>query len=582
MKKKFLYLFEDKTELLVLIFFIIASILYLNLNGLPLNNPGNIKAADPFYHAIMVENILDTKQWNYYDFYISLNQEKYANSQPPLYYLNAAILSTFTKLPSWITIYFFMSLTLAFYIIVIYFLTKEIFENKKIALLASLFSILPFPVNVWLYPLYIGLWLQLVSNFFILIFIWLFIKYLKNKEKNNLFFIGLTLIGILLVHPQDLSVLFLPTLFLAYKILKNNYELNFKEQSNSNSKNFDKKLFIFNFLKNTFFDYLFLGLPFLIVFLVLLPKILFVWGSVGSNQFNLGFFGLRSNYFTNEYSGGLVFPLITFIPLFLIIIWILAIIQLYLNKEKYKEWLFVNFYFFVITYVLLIFIEQPYYFARLRTLTPYILYPSIAYFIIFILNLINQKITENYDNEKTKSNFFPNFFIIIIAVFLFITALPSYFSLKEQLKYEHIPIEKWETFNWIQENVPKDKKILFFGGIFQSEQIFTKRITAVLDMNEYINLVKKAIETNKTETNFIVSHGADTLRTNKIEVNFFKYKDANEPDKNVSLFDFDYVFFTNINKEIANANSYFINYYLNNGYELVYNKNGFIIIKKIL
>ncbi|MEM2131066.1 MAG: DUF6541 family protein [Candidatus Woesearchaeota archaeon] len=560
MKKNFLYIFEDKTELLVLLFFIIASILYLNLNGLPLNNPGNIKAADPFYHAIMVENIIDTKQWNYYDFYISLNQEKYANSQPPLYYLNAAILSTFTKLPSWITLYFFMSITLAFYIIVIYFLTKEIFENKKIALLASLFSILPLPVNVWLYPLYIGLWLQLVSNFFILTFIWLFIRYLKNKETNILFFIGLSLIGILLVHPQDLSVLFFPSIYLAYFIFKNlNKEIDFK-------KDFKK------ILKNTFTNYLILGLPILIIFLILLPKFLYVWSSVGSNQFKFGFFGFRSNYFTNEYSGGLVFPLITFIPLFLIITWILAIIQIYLNKEKYKEWLFVNFYFFIITYVLLIFIEQPYYFARLRTLTPYILYPSIAYIIFYFLNLLQ---------EKIKQKNFITISIIIIFILLMINSLPSYYALKDQLKYEHITNEKWQAYKWIQENVPKDKKILFFGGVFQSEQIFTKRITAVMDMNEYINLVKKAIETNNTEINFIVSHGADTLRTNKIEVNFLKYKDANEPDKNVSLFDFDYVFFTNINQEIANANSFFINSFLKLGYEIVYNKDGFIIIKKV-
>ncbi|MEM3373891.1 MAG: DUF6541 family protein [Candidatus Woesearchaeota archaeon] len=540
-------------NIVIISLFLLSNIFYLNLNGLPISNPGNIKAADPFYHVIAVENIIDTKQWNYYDKYISLGREKEVSLQPPLYYITSAILTTFSNLPPWITLYFILCITMALNVIIMYLLTKEIFENEEIAILASIFSIFPIPLNVWLYPLYIGLWLQVPSNFFILTFIWLFIKYLKKQETIVLFFIGICLTGILLVHPQDLGVLFLPCLYLAYYIFK---------------KNLSKD--IINSIKKTIYNYLFLIIPFAIIFLTLLPRFLFVWGSSGASQYKFGFYGFRSNFFTKEYSGGLVFPLITFVPLYLIIIWFLSILQLYINKEKYKKWLFVNIYFFIITYVLLIFIEQPYYFARLRTLTPYILYPSISYFTYYLIKQVE---------EKLKIKNLVKISIILLFSLILLYSLPTYFSLKEQLKYEHISLQKWDAYKWIQENTKKNDKILFFGGVFQSEQIYTKRITALFDYSEYQKRINEYISTNQTPLIFSGVWGANTLRTNKIEKNFFSYEKVNEPNNTFNILDFEYLFFNDLTPEIANVNHFLISEYQKYGFIIVYNKNGFIIMK---
>ena len=106
---------------IILFLFIITTILYLNINGLPLTHPGNIKAADPFTHAVLSEQIIDSQQWNYYTGLYGLNREKEVNPQPPLYYTNAAILTIFSNVPAWITIFFLVCISQAFFVIIVYF-----------------------------------------------------------------------------------------------------------------------------------------------------------------------------------------------------------------------------------------------------------------------------------------------------------------------------------------------------------------------------------------------------------------------------------------------------------------------------
>ncbi|MEM4282385.1 MAG: hypothetical protein QXN89_01715, partial [Candidatus Woesearchaeota archaeon] len=102
-----------KIEWFVFAFFILAVVFYLGLDKLPLSHPGNIKAADPFYHTLMVDVILETKQWKYYPYYISYGQERAINQQPPLLYMLSAAISSVTNLPSWTVIYFFVCLSAA-------------------------------------------------------------------------------------------------------------------------------------------------------------------------------------------------------------------------------------------------------------------------------------------------------------------------------------------------------------------------------------------------------------------------------------------------------------------------------------
>jgi Gpi18-like mannosyltransferase len=186
------------------IFFILGVFFYLYLNKMPVTHPGNLKSSDSFYHIMMIEGILDTGRWNYYDNHIALGQEKALNSQPPLFYINSAILTLFSSVPAWATFYFLICISQGLFILLTYLITKELFDEEKTAILATSLSVLPFPVSVWLYTTYIGIWIQLAGYLFVMAFFWLFLKFMKKKHDWLLIFMGLCLSSITLLHPQDL------------------------------------------------------------------------------------------------------------------------------------------------------------------------------------------------------------------------------------------------------------------------------------------------------------------------------------------------------------------------------------------
>jgi len=257
---------------IILFLFIITTILYLNINGLPLTHPGNIKAADPFTHAVLSEQIIDSQQWNYYTGLYGLNREKEVNPQPPLYYTNAAILTIFSNVPAWITIFFLVCISQAFFVIIVYLITNEIFNNDKIATVAAVLTMVPLPLQIWLYGVYIGLWLQVPAYFFIMSFLWLFIKYMKTKETWTLFFLGLCISSVALLHAADLILMFLPSAIIALDIFLR----------------FVKEKKFWEFVKQ--------GITYvltpLITLFILLPRFLFVWGgSFAGGWYDLGFYG---------------------------------------------------------------------------------------------------------------------------------------------------------------------------------------------------------------------------------------------------------------------------------------------------
>jgi len=533
-----------KLEYIVLMFFALAMVFYLNIDKLPLTHPGNLKAADAFYHALMVEGIVDTEHWNYFDSYISMGQEKALNSQPPLYYINSAILTLFSGVPAWATFYFLICISQAFFVILVYLITKEVFENEKIAILAGSLSILPMPVNVWLYTLYIGIWIQVAGYLFLLTFLWLFIKYMKKQESWTLVFMSLCLSSILLLHPQDLGILFIPCVIVGYKIITKNLKD----------------------IKKLIKESLMIGLIPLLGIITLLPRFLFLWGAQGGSQYSFGFFGLRNLWFTREYMGGIVFPDLFFIPMILLVIFVIGLVQLIINNKKYRIWIITTIYFFLVTYLLQIIVQEPHYFSRVRALTPFILYPTIAYAVYYFIL------------RKLKNNLVPTL-ILFLAVILI--ALPQHISLTKQMQGEHISNQEWIAYNWIHDNADKSEKVLFFGSVFQSEFMYSKRITAIITMQEMQRLYNQYIQTNQTPLEFNGDWAGNTLRaTRRYEKSWWNYKEYGEPDNELSILDFDYIMFQNIAQEITQVNYLIANSYITNyNFKLVYDKEGYIIIK---
>ncbi len=572
--------FKKNIQYLVLILFIITTLLYTNINKLPLSHPGNLKAADAFYHALITEGIIDTQQWNYYDVVFSLGQEKAVNSQPPLYYLNAAILNLFSNVPVWDTLYFLISISQALFIVLIYLITIEIFDNEMVGLIGAGLSILPIPISAWLYGLYIGFWIQVPSYLFVLTFLWLFIRFLKNRENWTLIFLGVCISSVILLHPQDLMFLFIPSVIILFKILKNI------------SKNF------YQTIKKT----LIFGLVPGIVFLTMLPRFLFVWGAQGGKQYGVGFYGIR-NIFNRNVQSGSIFPKFFSLPIVFVVLFILGfiLVALLIKKKdiglpKYKKkklvlpknkkmtkplllWNFISLYYFIYVYLVPLFIKLPYYIGRMRALQVFIIVPFVAVALYVLIQGSIFLIVSVSNLKKTKLIEFA--LVLFITILPLVLAFPQYKETTNRIQGEHIPLGEWKAYVWLHENTNKNDKVLFFDGTFQSEIIYTKRISASFPQAELQRIVNKVTENNVTATSFSGTWGGRTVRAvHKYEVSFLNYQTFEEPGSNFSIYDFDYVLFQDLNLQMSQINNYFSARYINEqGFNLVYDNEGYMIIK---
>jgi len=543
-----------KIEYLVFVLFVIAAVFYVNLDKVPLTHPGNLKAADAFYHSMMVEGILNSKQWNYFDYPVSLGEEKAVNVQPPLFYIVSAILTHFSGVPAWASLYFLICISQAFFLILIYLITNEIFDNKHISFLAASMVVLPMTVRAWLYDLFIGIWLQVAGFLFVLLYFWMYLRYLKHRERWSLFFLGMAISSNILLHPMDLLVLIIPTGLLGLIMIRDLIK--------------EKKIdaFIRDVIAAS-------ALP-LLAIIVMLPRILFQWGSQGRGLANFGFSAANMSYFTRSYLGGLVYPDIMFIPLILLILYAIGFFQILLNYKKYYVWIITSLYYFFLTYATPLFIKDPAYYTRMRAFTPYFVFPVVAYIIYYVINSLKPHI-KNY-NKLSKLIFYIMLPIIFIAA-----AIPQYNEVVNDLKPEHISIQEWNAYRWIQENTDPEANVLFFSYSFQNERLYTKRKAASMSIDEVQKMVSEVIQTNITPETFNGGYAASTLRASKRkEISFFKFEKYDEPDLNMSIKDFDIIVFQDINEQIANVNRFFAYRYITEfGFKPVYDAEGYLILK---
>jgi hypothetical protein len=573
-------------SILMIILFIISSLLYLNIDKLPLTHPGNLKASDPFGHTIIANDIIVTEQWNYIGQMFSLGKLNEANPQPPLLYLNSAILSIFSGLPTWVTMYFLVCISQAFFVIVIYLITKEVFENNKTAILAAFFSILPLPISIWLYPLYVGMWIQVAAYFFLLAGIWLFIKYLKTKNNTILFLYGLVIGALILIHPTDIMLLFIPSLILGVDTI---------------FESIKKKDLVFLIKKGLIVT----SLP-LIAFISMASRFLFVWRWHSSaDQYKPGFYGLN-NYFNIVKDNPVlqrVLPPFNQIPISQIVLFligfVLLCVSIYMpyklfvqnNKIKGKKisikpkliWVIFTTYYFVFVYFAEVFLYQPYYIGRMRNLQPFIIYPTLAFFVISLIKSILLGIELSIKkNLKYKKIISYTLLILFMISFVFVTkSIVEYKNTVEIGKREFLSLHEYQAYQWLQQNSEPDETLLFFGGISQNEQLYSNRPHGVITLDEYQKLLTVQMEQNITQTNLTLQGwGGSTTRTNIIELGFMKYKEVDEPGNNVNIQDFDYIFFQDLDETLTHVNDLFAYQYITKlGFTYVYDQNGYSILK---
>lgn len=529
-----------RPEHIALVLVVLAAFFYLRLDGLPLTHPGNIKAADPFYHTMITEVILDSHQWMYYPAWLGLGRTNAVDSQPPLLYMQAAALSSWSGLPSWTTVYFIVGLFAALGIGMAFFLVQRVF-NHHVALLAAFALVLPLRPFAWLYGIYIGLWIQVVSFMAVIGFVWMAVSYWQDRQRWQLWIANCAITIIMLVHPQDLIAVFPLWLALAWKAWKNPERVKHILALISISA---------------------------IAFTVLLPHWIWVWGGRSGNL-ALGWYAPQANAFGTDYAGGLVLPEPTFFPWYVLFLGIFGLCLMLPRWKKNLPGLIGVAALLLISYVTPFVLKDPYYLLRMRALFPYVVLPAAAFAVIALLSMFRLP-----DLLRWIS-------VFVIGALALTAGYIEYRDLPSQLAGEHLPLERWNAYLWIQDNTPMNATLFMLEGTSQANPTMTKRMTAQVDIQE---LGRKAqiYSTNQTlDDAWTVEWNAETLRDVNVQRDgVFSFSKYQEWPSAVDINDFDYVYFENLNEGIAQFNALIAQSLLNQSYRAVYQQGSIFILQR--
>lgn len=534
-------------EWLILALFVFGALFYASLDGLPLTHPGNLKAADPFYHAMITEGILDAKQWNHYPEYLALGQTTAMNSQPPLLYIQSAVISALSTIPSWASTYFLVALFAALSIAIMFLLVREVFDNTQIALLSAFAVVIPVASRAWLYPVYIGFWIQVVAYAFILAFVWLAIRYWKTSENWCLWIINLCIAVVILTHPQDLLVLFIPWLGIVWLIWKKNHMWKKRWQA-----------------------FIALASISAVLFVILLPRFLVIW-PLGEPA--IGWYGLQETFFDRSYIGGLTTPDLFFLPWWILAFAAVGLLGMLRQPKKYMPWLVTLGFFFLVTYGFPMFIKGISYYlsGRTRALTPFFILPTAAFFLVHgVLKPIERRFR------------IPTVLLVLV---LGLASLGYGFmeskDMRQGLAYEHLAVDKWQVFQWVHDNVPDDAKIFVLEGTGQNVHIFLKRNAALVSPNVMQANAEQILRTQTFPLEWDVEWAAETLRhTHYKQTGFLTFKKYEEWPRTVTITDFDYIMFEDLSPDVGQFNLLVIQLLAEQGYQPVYREGRFTIIEK--
>lgn len=524
-----------KAEWAVVPLVILAAFLYMSLDGLPLDSPSNIKAADPFYHTFAAEAIVDTGHWNHYPAWLAFGNTNGVSIQPPLLYVQDASLSKITHVPVWATMYFLVCLFMAMGIGIGYFVIQRAFNNTPIALLSAMALVLPLRPSIWLYSMFIGLWIQVISYTFVVGFIWMALRYLKERQTWMLWMANLCVVVIMACHPQDLIPIFPIWLLLAWKAWKNQKRVQQLVALISAS---------------------------LLLFIILLPRFIFIWGGWGGGL-ALGLHAPPAGAFDTSYGGGLGSPYLWFFPAYMLIIAAIGLLAMILQHRRFR-----NILIFIAGVALLMYgtpfiVKDPYYFLRLRALQPFLFAPLAALAVVSGLWYIRM------DNRIRWAA------VVVVGLVVLGVGYYDYNQLAPQLVGGHINADKWQAYQWIHANTPADSRIIMLEGTQQANPVYVKRTTAAVDFTE---LAKEAPHVMNNETVvWNAPYAGDAMRSPlKLETGFLRYTLFPEPSPNATLTDFDYIYMENQNQDIATLNAKIIAGLP--GYTVVYNRAGYIIL----
>ena len=531
---------KNKTELFfILAIFLISWLLRLDINGLSLEIPITIKAADPFFHTSVTQGIIDTEQTIFMPYYLVEGHKDILDVHPYLNYITTAAITKISKVPVWNNMYLLTTLYDSLGILIIFILCKRLFSSFWIAAFSAVIYAMPSPISKWWYNMNIGIWNNVAGLLFVYATLWLTYEYIKKPEKWKLFAISLLTAAAWLVHLAELILLgfFIAVLGLFILINKNS-------------------------LKNKILNCIILGS------LILISIILF-WANY-KEWSGFSRFGLSWNWSVLPQMP--FFNTLWHFPLIIVILLFIGLILLFINYKKYKAILIGESYLLVYLMILPLFLSSYYFFVRQRTALPFIIAPIAAYGLYQIIQQI-------FKNNNLTKNIVSAFSMIIIFSYPLING--EYNSLKQTFSYSHLSQEKYNALLWIQQNTPEDAEILFLTGYYQASSQYSKRVGFVLDQPQLIETIKEWQKDNIIPFILKIGDHGDTAPLS-YKISFLKHGHYDEKDKDkMNLLDFSHVLTNDFVPEIKIFNDAVNNILINNyNYTIIYDKDNIKIVSR--
>lgn len=537
------YLKEHKIELIVIALFIIAVFIRVNINGV-FDYPGNIKAADAFYHTIAADKIVDEEAYGNLPYYLAIGYKDMIDPSPPLGYLIVAPIVKISRIPVWNVMYLMICVYEAMAIIILYLITSKIF-NKYIGLIAASLYLFPLALSKWLYPMYIGLWAMMCGFIFFFAGLWLVYEYYQKPERWKIFCLGAIVAAMWLAHIAEVFLLGFFLLMVAIRLLM--------------IKN----------IKETIIQAVYFAILPIISFILYLPR-----------------FNELRGFTTGMTEGGIIafnplsklqeLPFYTSLRNFPVIILILLIagaVLVLLNWKKYKKFLVAESYLFFYLFLFPFFFSAFYFFIRQRGISPFIVYPIVAYALYF---LVIKNITKYVKLDK----------LVLIAVIALIAigfAIPQYINLRKGIEGKHLTREKYDALLWIQKNTLPNEEIFFLTGYYQYSSMYSKRVGFFLDTPKLQEVLQSFYQSNGTDIPLLYRtepHGLTEMNNFAYKKTFFEYGYYELGDQLQNILDFDYVVMQNMADVVVSFNQAAGSFLMSRNYTVVYDRGGVAILKK--
>lgn len=546
---------EHKFEIAVVLLFIFAWTLRVNVDGLFLSHPGNIKAADPMYHSLAAQVIVDEGVYGNLPYYLAQGWENMIDPNPPLNYIITAWLTKISGLPVWNVMYLLITLFEAFGVILLFLLANRIFHSKEVGLIAAAAYVIPFGLSEWWYGMYIGLWNNVGGFFFFFASLWLAYEYWKSPSRWKIFALSLTVTGTWLIHVAEL---FMTAFFAGIVALR--------------------LLFYVKTWKEKIIQALLFGVIPLISFILFYPRFnelsgfLTAGAAEGSGG---GFIG----WFWPQLSGLPFYSSLGDFPWWLLIIAGFGVAQVLLNWKKYIPFIIGETYLFIHLFVLPWFLSAYYFFVRQRMALPFILAPLVAYGAYYFIIKPLSNLTKVREIV----------YVTIMIVFLIAMAWPQYLAVTPLKHNQHLPIEKYNALLWLQDNTDPKAEVFFLTGYYQMSDSYAKRIAFDLDLPDFVGVLNEFAQSNgtilKTEFNRVGSAGNTEMHMLALdEGNFFNYGLGSKRSGTQNITDFDYIIMADFqlgDTPVVQAyNQIMANHLIEQySYRLAYNQDGIRILE---